>query len=110
MSLVDRNQAFFAGTRQAAGFILQKEIPDRVADANDPVDPRVQIACPGDRIEKAQIADDATVGNQADVGAAGRQNSVRDCAVAEDVEDVDLLGIDDCRIRRTAVRSIEPAG
>jgi hypothetical protein len=87
VALVDPDQAT-RGQPQKRRPHLQEEVPDRVANADDPVDARVQEPHPRHRVEKADIADDTAIGHDADRQAARRNQPVLHGPIAEQMQNV----------------------
>ena len=90
VSLVDADRARCRHPEEP-GAHREEMIPDRVTDADDPVDSGVQVAHPRHGVEKTHGADDAAVGDDLDGQAATGAQAVGDCLVVERVHDVEPL-------------------
>ncbi len=67
---------------------IQEPLPYRLADADDAVDPRVEIPHPGHRIEKTEVADNAPVAHDLDRQALAGPQAVRNGFAVEGVQDM----------------------
>ncbi len=73
---------------------VQQVLADGLADADDPVDPRVQEIKPRQRVEIAQVADNPPVGDQLDVHANGCPEAVHGGPLVEHVQYVVGLALE----------------
>ena len=78
----------FGGHSQPGRAHVQKVVADRVGDADDAIDPGIEVAPPGDRAQKADVADDAAIRNDPYRQSAGRPQAVFQRPVAEQVKNV----------------------